>query len=366
MRISIGMPAYNEGSRIGATLDAFFAQTLVRQGLSGTPASHAQTSPQTAPLTIELVVAPNGCKDNTADVARAALERGLAQLAALPAEGRPAVRARVHEIAQAGKSNAWNVLVHEQLDQQADVVLMLDSDIGFATHDCLALVVARLLTTPQAFCAVGKPLKDVALKPRKSLADRLSLWASGTTDAGPAAIAGSLYAIRGEVIRRIWMPAGLLTEDGYLRAMLVTEFFTKDQQYHRVVREDRASQVFEAVRSPAGVFRHSKRLLVGARVNAFLYDKLWALPKGTDAGTWVRDQQRQDPAFLRRVVEEGVRPKGWWVMQPGLLTKRIRWIKFQRWPMALLKLPVALALFPFDVAVLLAANRAVRKGELRW
>jgi glycosyltransferase involved in cell wall biosynthesis len=349
IKISIGMFAYNEAARIATTIRAVFSQTLI-----------ADPPPQVA--CVEVVIVPNGCRDKTAEVARATIAECLEGLSD---SAKHRVVARVEELSQPGKSNAWNIYTHTLSDQSADLLLYLDSDIEFNHEGCFAMLLEKLRANTEASCAVGKPMKDVAFKPRKSWLDRLSLLASSASDAGPPAIAGSMYMVRGPVIREVWMPVGLLTEDGFVRAMLITDLFTKDQQYHRIVRDDRACQIFEAVRSPRGVFKHSKRLLVGARINACIYDKLWQQPPG-EAGSFARREAERDPQWLKSLVQESIAGKGWWVMQPGLLTKRIRFLKFKPWGRRLLHLPIALAMFPFDVAVLWAANSAVRRGDFRW
>ncbi len=348
MKISLGMFAYNEAQRIGETIRCVFAQTLLK------------TCPANV-TSVELVVVPNGCKDNTAEVARAAIEKELAAL------GNPKVTARVEQLAAAGKSNAWNEYVHRLSSQDADLLLMLDSDIAFNHEHCFQMLLDKLMATPEAWCVVGRPLKDIAFKRNKSFVERASLLASSGTSGGHATIAGSMYLIRGEIVRRIWMPVGLLTEDGFLRAMLVTEFFTnKEQNFGRVVREERASQIFEAVTSVKGVFKHAKRLLVGARINACTYDKLWNLPQGEDAGDWAMRQAKANPNWLKELVKERIAGKGWWVMQPGLASDRIRRAMHKRGLKKFVHVPIAIAIWPYDFAVLLSANNAVRRGEFRW
>lgn len=347
MKISIGMLAYNEAQRIDTTIRCVFAQTLLRELPAGDE--------------LELIVVPNGCKDTTAQVARDSIAR---ELAALPTQSR--VTARVEEVASPGKSNAWNIYVHTHARKDADFVMMLDSDITFNHDRALRMVLDKLLASPNAHAAVGRPLKDVVFKQNKSLAERISVAVSKTSEEGPATIAGSLYVVRGEIIRQVWMPPGLLTEDGFMRAMLITDLFKAQDNTDRIVREHAASQIYEAVTSPTGVMKHTRRLLVGARINACLYDKLWALPKDKHAGEYIRENIERDPQWLRSVVKERIADKGWWVMQPGLLTKRFKNLRYKSWSKRLLHAPVALLLFPFDAAMLISANNAVRRGEFRW
>ncbi|HLP82770.1 MAG TPA: glycosyltransferase [Phycisphaerales bacterium] len=347
MKISIGMLAYNEAQRIDTTIRCVFAQTLLRE------------LPESDEL--ELIIVPNGCKDNTAQIARDSIAR---ELAALPTKVR--VTARVEEVAAPGKSNAWNIYVHTHARKDADFVMLLDSDITFNHDRALRMVLDKLLASPNAHAAVGRPLKDVVFKQNKSLAERISVAVSKTSEEGPATIAGSLYVVRGDIIRQVWMPPGLLTEDGFMRAMLITDLFKAQDNTDRIVREHAASQIYEAVTSPTGVMKHTKRLLVGARINACLYDKLWALPKDKHAGEYIRENIERDPQWLRSVVKERITDKGWWVMQPGLLTKRFKNLRYKSWSKRLLHAPVALLLFPFDAAMLISANNAVRRGEFRW
>lgn len=350
MKISLGMLAYNESQRIASTIRCVFAQTLFQNPPAGVEA-------------VELVIVPNGCTDCTAEAAQNALDELLPGLA----HGR--VSARVEVLAQPGKSNAWNHYVHSFARQDADVVFLLDSDVLFTPDRCLEMLVEKLGVSPQAYAVVGRPLKDIALKERKSLFDRISLVGSAANEQQHAAIAGSLYAVRGEIIRRIWMPRGLLVEDGFVRSMLITNFFTNENysaQYDRVVRAEGAHQVFEAVRSPRGIFKHSKRLLVGVRINACIYDKLWHLPRGEDAGAWCHARNEENPDWLRDLVHEKVRSLGFWVMPDGLVFRRFRELRDKPLARAVRSLFLAMFAFPFETAVLWAANRAVRRGEFRW
>ncbi len=350
MKISLGMPAYNESQRIADTIRCVLAQSLFRD-----PPANIEC--------VELVIVPNGCTDATAEVAQNTLDE------ALPALTHGKVSARVEVIAQAGKSNAWNHFVHSFSRQDADVVFLLDSDVLFTPDRCFEMLLEKLGESPQAHAVVGRPMKDIALKKRKSLFDRISLLGSAANDQDHPAIAGSLYAVRGEIIRRIWMPRGLLVEDGFVRAMLITNFFTNSNysaQYDRIVRADGAHQVFEAVRNPLGIFKHSRRLLVGVRINACIYDKLWHLPKGEDAGSWCQRRNEENPDWLRDLVREKIKSLGFWVMPDGLVFRRFRELREKPLARAIRSFFLAIFAFPFETAVLWSANRAVRRGEFRW
>src|SRR5262249_40519206 len=145
-----------------------------------------------------------------------------------------------------------------------------------------------------AWVAVDTPIKHTASKSGKSAAERASLALSGLTQAGPPVIAGSLYCAQAGVLRRLWLPGGLPGDDGYVRAMMLTEFFTKPESLERIVRAPGAWDVFEAYTGLGPVFKHSKRLAVGTAVNCLLFEHLWEHRNGEDAGRYVQKRLEAD------------------------------------------------------------------------
>ena len=206
MRISLGILAWNEAEVIGVSLESLFAQGLVRRLAADGP-------------TLEIVVVPNGCSDGTERVAEEALRR-------LAAGFDPrALFWSVRVLEQPGKANAWNRYVHDFADPSADYVFLMDADIRFHAPDTLWNMVLALERDPLARVATDLPLKHVMFKERKTWGDRISLAIAGMTRAAPAQITGQLFCARGSVIRRIHMPRGLLTEDGFIKHMVCTDMF---------------------------------------------------------------------------------------------------------------------------------------------
>ena len=136
--ITIGILAYNESEVIARTIGSLFAQSV----FNGRDA-RAQW---------EVVVVPNGCKDDTQARAEQALQAACA--------GRGDVTWRVISLERAGKSHAWNKLVHEIAAPQTDVFVMIDADIEFGHPDTLFNCVQRLHTDSHAWAVVDLPLKD--------------------------------------------------------------------------------------------------------------------------------------------------------------------------------------------------------------
>ena len=95
MHVTIGILAHNEATGIGATLHSLFQQSVFVEGQCQVLSAH-----------YEVLVVPNGCSDNTAEVASAVLRELCSK--------RPEATCsyRVEEIDRPGKSNAWNELVH--------------------------------------------------------------------------------------------------------------------------------------------------------------------------------------------------------------------------------------------------------------
>src|SRR5688572_2299793 len=103
--VAIGILARNEEAGIAQVIEDLGQQTLVTDG----------------DLVVHVHLVANACTDRTAEVALRAFDGGpFAKLG---------VDTELHELAQPGKSNAWNEFVHRIVDEATDFVIMLDGDI---------------------------------------------------------------------------------------------------------------------------------------------------------------------------------------------------------------------------------------------
>lgn len=306
---------------------------------------------------IEVVVAPNGCTDETAEVSRATLEELVSRCP------HPSVRWRVCQIEQPGKSNAWNLYVHQFSDPAADYLFLMDADIEFLEPHTLRNMIGALETAPEGWVSVDTPVKDVALKKSKRPVERLSVSVSASSSGGAPAICGQLYCGRAAVLRGIWMPTGLPVEDGFLRAMILTDRFTSPEVFERIVLARSASHVFEAYTDLNRLLRHERWLVASSTINAFLYSDLWANCNAQmDAGKLIERRNQQDPLWLRQLIEKALSEKGWWVIPRPFLFRRFQRLRHHPPLKAALRLPVAAIAFLADLLVFFQANLELRGG----
>ncbi len=345
MRISLGILAWNEAEVIGVSLESLFAQGIFKRLAPEGP-------------TLQIVIVPNGCSDGTARVAEEALRR-------LSAGFDPrALSWSVRELDQPGKANAWNRYVHDFADASADCVFLMDADIRFHAPDTLWNMVQALKDNPHAHVATDTPLKHVMFKERKSWTDRISLAIADMTRAAPAQITGQLFCARGAAIRRIHMPKGLLTEDGYIKHVICTDQFTAPSDDRRVVRAPGASHIFESYTRISDIFFNQRRQQVAHAIYVILRDYLRERIGDRDAGAIVRDENARDPDWFAAEIRRHVAKAGWWVMYPGAFG--VRWRRWRGLPSGerLRRLPAAVAGALMDAVVLLAANHKLRQGTL--
>ncbi len=346
MIISIGILAWNEAEVMATTLRSLLEQSLVRE--------LAQSDHR-----LELVVVPNGCSDLTEQVATETLTAGAA---ALPAAH---FTWRVQSLTEAGKANAWNQYVHQLSDPAADYLFLMDADIQFTHPDTLKNMLLALERDAHASVATDLPQKHVLFKARKTLFDRISLGIGQMTQAAPAQVTGQLFCARGPLLRRIHMPPGLITEDGFIKHMVCTGMFTGPSDDRRIVRAPNASHVFESYTRIADIFNNQCRQQVAQAIYVFLRDYLKAHVGAQDAGEIIAANNARDPDWYRALIRERVKQGGRWVMYPGAFGLRFRRLRNLSPPQALLKLPVAIVGFLMDSVVLVAANRRLWSGQLK-
>lgn len=340
MRISIGIMAYNEERNISAMLASLSEQTLFR-------------SPNHS---IAVHVVPNGCKDATAERAQEALDKisSIHPLAVL----------QVNEVAEAGKAGAWNHFVHRFSEPDADALLLLDADIQFGQNECLERVVDCLDKNPQAVVAVDLPLKDITAGKNLGLRERISVSASEIQLSGDPKIAGSLYLARTEALRAFWMPLGLIVEDGFVKAMLLTDCFRQPENKASIVRASGATHYFEAVTGFSAWFKHERRLVNGTAVNILLFGYLREqVAMGKQPGEVIRTNNEANPLWVGDIAKSYGGPlpgAGEFLAAP---LKQIRRLPFAKRMKAL---PIALLRSILNIAVCIVCQGDVKAGRLRW
>src|SRR5580765_653506 len=205
-RISIAVRAWNEEAVIRRTLESLFQQSLFEE-LRARGES------------CEVLCIPNGCTDRTAEIAAAVFAE---QEKSHPFAN--AFNASVREMREAGRNHTWNAFVHGLSSPEAEFLFLMDSDILFDRPDTLFNMYRALLENSEAQIASDRPVKDVSLKLRKSWRDRISLATSEMNGATQGQMTGQLYCIRAEVARRLYLPEDLGIDDGFIKAIVCTDF----------------------------------------------------------------------------------------------------------------------------------------------
>ncbi|WP_045215631.1 glycosyltransferase [Desulfonatronovibrio magnus] len=277
-KISIGILAHNEEQTIPAVLKDLAAQDKI-------PGMADQ---------LEVVVVVNGSSDQTAENARKTAEKI-----------KPVMKwdFRVVELARAGKDNAWNLFVHEYSRPDAEILILVDADIRLPQIDTLSRLVKSLEKNPGALASVDEPVKSIAMDKGHDLRGHLSVAASRVSAAGPPKLCGQLYAARSEALRNIFLPLPLLVEDGFIKAMLTTDGFSRPERNNALVRAPGAYHLYEAESSMKKLFRHERRIIAGTLCNIILFEYLRkCVSQGLLPAQIIRQNNEQDKDWLRTLI----------------------------------------------------------------
>jgi hypothetical protein len=337
-RLGIGILAHNEAARLPVLINSLFAQSLFSRPDARWPSLH-------------VACIPNGCSDDTAAVAKRCLAEAVARL------GLSQVTWSVDELAAAGKANAWNHCVHESLSA-CDYVCFLDADIVFASDDTITAAMTTLVGDPEVCVVTDRPVKR---NDHVGWLATLSRYFSRTVPAGPTEICGQFYCARTSVLRSIWLPAGLPVEDGFLRAMVITNEFRSPEDPRRITRAEQASHFFEAKTDPRDLWRHKKRLMIGTTLNQLLFRHLWEHAGARGAGALLHEQLQKDPAWLSHYLRRESEGRAW-VVPMGNVLRRLIEVRATPLPQAARRAPAALAATALDLLAAVSANREIKRN----
>jgi glycosyltransferase involved in cell wall biosynthesis len=343
--ISIGILAYNEAHKIAKTLASLRQQSIFYLNQDQYRA--------------EVVIVPNGCTDDTATIG----DRIFAQPEWQDIQ--ELTHCRVCPIPEAGKSNAWNRYIHEFAAPATNYFVLMDADIVFGEPETIEYLVQQLVNEAKAWVSIDQPIKHVRLRDKKGPIESMSAQVSSEDVSEGKGITGQLYCARAHKLRQIWMPQGLAVEDGFLRAMILTDRFTGPEDFDRIVFTPGASHVYEAYTGIRALLRHEKRIMIGTIVNQFIFDYFWATcSRQLDAGTLVRRQNDRDPQWILTLIQDGKQAKGWWLLHSSHTFRRFSELRNRpsTWE-TIQRLPIVVVASLADWLVFWWANRAVHQGQ---
>lgn len=314
MRVDLGIFAHDEAAGIAVMVKGVLAQT-VPEGVD-----------------LRILVLANGCHDDTAARARLA-------------------GAEVADLPEGGKSRTWNRFVHDLSRRDADLLVFADADITLPEPDALSRLITGLQRRPQLWVLNSQPVKDTALRGPRTLVERLALKASGGLDDWKTAICGQLYAMPAARARDFRLPIGLPVEDGYLRAMVLTDSLTAPEDFSRIDGAEAVRHVYASETTLAALIRHQERIVIGSAINAALFAHLRAAadPAAETA------RLARDPTALPRMLRASLPRRPYGYIPFHFLFKRLSRARLSR-------LPVVLLGFGFDAIVYVRAQIRMIRG----
>lgn len=351
--IAIGIIAWNEEAAISAMIESLFAQTVFAELAARN-------------MRCEIICVANGCSDRTAEVAREIFEKQQREHSC-----RHTFSARVVEVQKRGKINAWNLFVHELSSPEAQFLFFADADIILNEPQTLWSMYRTLDENSTAIVSTDTPIKDIALKSRRTLMERISLAASRMTQSAAAQLTGQLYCIKASIARNIYLPADLAAcEDGFIKALACTYFLTHEVRPKHIVVAPKASHIFQAYVSLRDILNNQKRQMIGQTIVHLLVDrelKRLPLEQKLNLADTLRAREAADPNWLKLLIAEHMRrTRHAWQLFPNLLSSRFQRLKGLRGIRRITHLPVALAGLAVSLLASHRAYRALRAGYVNY
>jgi hypothetical protein len=341
--LSVGVMACNEEISLKPTLESLLRQSVFDQ----LAARHFQC---------EIIVIANGCTDRTADVARELFAR-----IQRPNPASDLFTARVIEIPEAGRNNAWNRFVHEFSAVEARFLVSMHADILLHHRDALSSLVSSLERLPHVNASSGRRCADVLFKERKTFWERLALAGSPADGSSPVQLNGELICLRAPIAREIFLPRGLEGGfDRFVTQIVATNFLCEPFDARRITFVRDAAHICAAHVGPSEVLESKQRRMIGQTAAHVLLDYLRTRSNRERRclNETLRSHEAADTGWLEKLVARHVRRRRFFAhLFPGVLrVGRSRLHGLRR----LKHIPETAATFVLNVIACLRAHRSLR------
>ncbi|MEY1556935.1 glycosyltransferase family 2 protein [Yoonia sp. R2331] len=275
----IGVFAHNEQDGIAALLGE-----LARQDLFDDPI-----------LDLRVHILANGCTDATVGRANGAI-------AELPAT--VGNRIAVLDLELGGKSRTVHRFIHDIARRDATILGFMDADIVLPQADTIRRMIAALQDRPKLQAFTSCPIKDVVHDQLPTgLVGRIIGASGGGLADFKTAICGQLFVMRSAMARQIGLPAGLPVEDGFMRAMMLTDLLSAPENFDRIDGDEAIYHVYESIRTIPELIRHQVRIVIGSAINAVLFAKIRREAGDLDAAHALLMRAAVDENWLPDVIK---------------------------------------------------------------
>lgn len=266
---------------------------------------------------VEIYILANGCTDNTVVIAKDYIERNdLSDLC------------EVIVIDKAGKSNAWNMYVHDICNSRYEYILFCDADIRIPDISTIEKMTVAFDDNKNVCVINSKPIKDICydVEPINFIEKIITQSAGGFSD-WKSSICGQLYIVRASAIYNIYMPIGLPVEDGYIGAAIVTENFNKLADVNKIHGVESIWHVYESEKKIVPIIKHQVRIVVGSAINYALFTHFNQI--GGNETNIAQMKSASDESWLPCLISSFY-PKKWGWIPPHFLLKRLKNFDIQK------------------------------------
>jgi len=351
LNIYFAIIANDEESSIKLTIKSLFSQSLFYSDAIAIAIDYINVS-----------VFANGCKDDTAKVAKQALQE------LRPNTTYVDVDTDVIEFELGDKATTWNRFVHEYAKDDATYLFMVDGDILINNEATCELLVKSLEDNPGAVISSSTAIKDTSIQAKQSLLDKCSNYITRLEqDVRFSAVTGGLMCGRSHFLKRLWLPAYLLNIDGILTTIAKTDFFASQEFIHeRVINPAGATFIFEAYRDIRLLYYNHCRRYVGHVIRDYLYNELRAISaRGIDPATSLKERYATNPNWLQAEIMSTIKKQKSSLVPWDTLTLRITQFIGSKKNRSFRKIPFILLATIWQAVVLVGVKYFLAKGDLR-
>lgn len=335
IEIDIGVFAYNEEHNIKRIIEAIQKQDVF----------------SSENYSVKVYILANGCTDNTVQIASRLIEKSQSQQ-----------HFEVIDLKVGGKSRTWNRFVHEFSRGSADQLIFCDSDIWFTKNTIFSSLSRELSSNTNLSAMSSRPIKDLTLtKDILSFKDRLIASSGDGLNNWKTSICGQLYILKSFVARHIYLPLGLPVEDGYLRAMLLTNNMTEHESPLKISGNEDIFHIYHSERTIFALINHQTRIVIGSSINFLIFNELRKKNYNFSEMIELSKQNSQNEAWLPELVSSKLPTLKYGWIPWHFLFKRINYAKINlASPKRLIMLSLGVG---FDLVVYILAQYKMSRGK---